>query len=105
MWVGKKTQYGGDVVMFLPNKIIKYNKLNYPQKNVGLVETICTWFQNHVQGLLNSPWFYCTWFRRALQMVLRLCARPPKQPIVVGGPCIWFKNLVWVDVIIWFVKK
>ena len=36
MWVGKKTQYGGDVVMFLPNKIIKINKLNYPQKNVGL---------------------------------------------------------------------
>ena len=26
----------GDVVMFLPNKIIKNKKLNYPQKNVGL---------------------------------------------------------------------
>ena len=32
MWVSKKTLYGGDVVMFLPNKIIKNNKLNYPQK-------------------------------------------------------------------------
>ena len=36
MWVRKKTQYGGDVVMFLPNKIIKNKKLNCPQKNVGL---------------------------------------------------------------------
>ena len=45
MWVTKKTQYGGDVVMFLPNKIIKKN-LNYLQKNVGL---------------LNNPWFYCIW--------------------------------------------
>ena len=26
MWITKKTQYGGDVVMFLPNKIIKNNK-------------------------------------------------------------------------------
>ena len=25
----KKTQYGGDVVMFLPKKIIKNKKLNY----------------------------------------------------------------------------
>ena len=34
----KKTQYGGDVVMFLLNKIIK---------NVGLAhgfKTMCTWF-------------------------------------------------------------
>ena len=77
MLVWKKTQYGGDVVMFLPNKIIKNNKLNYPQKNVG-------------QGILNNPWFFCTWFRRALQMVLRPCGRPPKQPMIVGGPCIWF---------------
>ena len=29
MW---KTQYGGDVVMFLPNKIIKNKKMNYPEK-------------------------------------------------------------------------
>ena len=36
MWVREKTQYGGEVVMFLPNKIIKNNKLNYLQKNVGL---------------------------------------------------------------------
>ena len=77
MWVKEKTQYGGDIVMFLPNKIIKNNKLNYPQKNV-------------VQDLLNNPWFYCTWFSRALQMVLRPCARPPKQPMVIGGPCMWF---------------
>ena len=45
MWIIKKTQYGGDVVMFLPNKIIKYNKkMNYPQKNVGLAhgfKTMC----------------------------------------------------------------
>ena len=56
MWIIKKTQYGGDVVMFLPNKIIKNNKLNYPQKNVGL---------NHVH------------------MVLKPCARPSKQPMVL----------------------
>ena len=68
--MGKKnTQYGGDVVMFLPNKI-KNKKMNYLQKNV-------------VQGILNNPWFYCTWFRRALHMVLKPCARPPKQPMVL----------------------
>ena len=72
----KTTEYVGDVVMFLPNKIIKNKKLNYPQKNVGLV--------------LNNPWFYCTWFRRAFQMVLKPCARPPKQPMILGGPCTWF---------------
>ena len=47
MWVTKKTQYGGDVVMFLPNNIIKKIYLNYPQKNVGLAcgfKTMCTWF-------------------------------------------------------------
>ena len=38
---------------------------------------------NHVQGLLNNPWFSSTWFRRALKMVLKLCARPPKQPMVL----------------------
>ena len=37
MWVRKKTQYGGDVVMFLPHKIIKNKKLNYRKKNVGKV--------------------------------------------------------------------
>ena len=67
MWVRKKTQYGGDVVMFLPNKIIIKNKLNYLQKMVGLAH-----------GLLNNTWFYCTWFRRALHMVFKPCARPPK---------------------------
>ena len=44
MLVKKKTQYGGDVVMFLPNKIIKNNKLNYQQKNVGLAQTMCKAF-------------------------------------------------------------
>ena len=74
MWVTKKTQYGGDVVMFLPKKIIKNNKLNYPQKNVGLAHGFKT---------MRNPWFYCTWFRRALNMVLKPCARPPKQPMVL----------------------
>ena len=32
MSVTKTTQYGGDVVMLLPNKIRKNKKLNYPQK-------------------------------------------------------------------------
>ena len=43
----KKTQYGGYVVMFLPNKIIKNKKLNYPQKKM-----------------------------LALHMVLKACVRP-----------------------------
>ena len=90
--------------MFLLNKIIKNNKLNYPQKNVGLAHGFKTMYKafqtTHgftIHGYmvggarpLNNPWFYCTWFKRALRMVLRPCARPPKQPIVVGGPCIWF---------------
>ena len=37
--VTKTTQHGGDVVMFLPNKIIKNKKLNYPQKNVSLTHS------------------------------------------------------------------
>ena len=44
MWVTKKTQYGGDVVMFVPNKITKNKKLSYPQNNVGLAhgfKTMC----------------------------------------------------------------
>ena len=53
MWVTKKTQYGRDVVMFLPNKIIKNNKLNYLQKML------------------------------ALYMVLKQFARPSKQPMVL----------------------
>ena len=48
MWITKKTQYGGYVVMFLPNKIIKNKNLNYPQKNVGLAHGMvlkpCAWF-------------------------------------------------------------
>ena len=53
MWIRKKTQYGGDVVMFLPSKIIKNKKLNYPKKNVGLAHGFntmcmvlkpCAWF-------------------------------------------------------------
>ena len=78
MSVRKTTQYGRDVVMFLLNKIIKNKKIELSTN------------KKHVQGLLNNPWFYCTWFRKALQMVLRPCARPPKQPIVLGGPCKWF---------------
>ena len=77
MLMRKTTQYGGDVVMFLPNKMIKKIKMNYPQKHVGLAHL------NHVQGLLNNPLFYCTWFKRALHMVLKRCARPPKQPMVL----------------------
>ena len=78
MWVKKKTQYGGDVVMFLPNKKIKNKNLNYPQKNVALAHCFKT-----LQGLSNNSWFYCTWFRRALHMVLIPCVRPPKQPMVL----------------------
>ena len=37
MWIKKKTQYGGDVVMFLPNEIIKNKKLNYQQKKMCLL--------------------------------------------------------------------
>ena len=47
MWVKKKTQCGGDGVMFLPNKIIKNKKLNYPPKKVGLAhdfKTMCNAF-------------------------------------------------------------
>ena len=54
MLVTKTTQYGGDVVMFLPNKIIKNKKLNYPQKTM-----------------------------LALHMVLKPCARAPKHPMVL----------------------
>ena len=36
MQVRKITQYERDVVMLLPKRIIKNNKFNYPQKNVGL---------------------------------------------------------------------
>ena len=45
MSVRKTTQYGGDVVMFLPNKIIKNKKIELSaKKNVGLAhgfKTMC----------------------------------------------------------------
>ena len=59
MWVRLKTQYGGDVVMFLPNKIIKNNKLNYPKKIL------------------------------ALHMVLKPCATHGFIVHGLGGPCKW----------------
>ena len=58
-----------------------------------------------MQGLLNNPWFYCTWFRRASHMVLRPCSRIPKQPILLGGPCIWFENQLLGDVVMLVPKK
>ena len=54
MSVRKTTQYGGDVVMFLLKKIIKNKKLKYTQKKMLVVH-----------------------------MVLKPCARPPKQPMVL----------------------
>ena len=53
MWVMKKTQYGGYVVIFLPNKIIKNKNLNYSQKML------------------------------ALHMVLKPCATSYKQPMIL----------------------
>ena len=37
----ENTQYGGDVVMFLSNKIIKNKNFNYAEKNVGLAHKPC----------------------------------------------------------------
>ena len=54
MSVRKTTQYGGDVVMFLPNKITKNKKIELSTK-----------------------------IMLALHMVLKPCARPPKQPMVL----------------------
>ena len=79
MWVQKKTQYGGDVVMFLPNKIIKNKKLNYPQKEMFALHVVL----KPCAMPSKNPWFYCTWFSRALQMVLKPCARHPKQAMVL----------------------
>ena len=39
MWVKKTTQYGGDVVMFLPNKTIKNKKINYRPKRMSVKKT------------------------------------------------------------------
>ena len=58
MWVRKKTQYGGDVVMFLPNKIITNKKLNYPQTNIGLAHGFKTTHGFIVHGS-RGP---CKWF-------------------------------------------
>ena len=52
---------------------------------------------------LKNPWFYCTWFRRALQMVLRPRARPPKQPMVLGGR--GFKTMYRGDVVMLVTNK
>ena len=65
----EKTQYGGDVVMFLSNKIIKNKKLNYPQKNVGLAHKPCAKSSKQPMVLLY--------------MIYKPCARPPKQPMVL----------------------
>ena len=57
-----------NVGMFLRNKIIKNKKVELSaKKNVV-----------PAHDLLNNLWFYYTWFRRALQMVLIPCAIPPK---------------------------
>ena len=58
MSVTKTTLYGGDVVMFLLNKIIKNKKLNYPQKNVGRAHGFKTTHGFIVHGL-GGP---CKWF-------------------------------------------
>ena len=61
MSVRKTTQYGGDVVMLLLNKIIKNKKIElFPKK---------CWL--------------CTCH-------LKPCARPPKQPMVLRGPFTWY---------------
>ena len=40
MWATKTTKYGGDVVMFLLNKIIRNKKLNYPEKKMLVVHMV-----------------------------------------------------------------
>ena len=59
----------------------------YPQKkNVGRAhgfKTMCKVSQ-------TTHGFIVHGLGPLLQMVLRPCARPPKQPIVLGGPCTWF---------------
>ena len=59
----KKTQYEGDVVMLLPNKIIKNKNLNYPQKNVGLAhgfKTMCMVLKPCSHRFKTMC--MCTWF-------------------------------------------
>ena len=38
-------------------------------------------------------------------MVLRPCARPPKQPMVLGGPCTCFKTMYGGDVVMFVPNK
>ena len=54
MWIKEKTQYGGDVVMFLLNKLKKNKKIELSAKKV-----------------------------LAMHMVLKPCARPRKQPMIL----------------------
>ena len=46
MWIRKKTQYGGDVVIFLPNKIKKIKIELSPKKMLALHMVLkpCAWF-------------------------------------------------------------
>ena len=65
MRVTKKTQYGGDVVMFLPNKIIKNKNLNYSQKNVGLAhgfKTMCKASKTTCGFIVHGLGGPCKWF-------------------------------------------
>ena len=70
----EKTQYGGDVVMFLPNKIIKNKNLNYPKKML------------------------------AVHMVLKPCARPSKLPMVLLYMVYGFKTMCKANIFYYFVK-
>ena len=49
----KTTQYGGDVVIFLLNKIIKNKKINYRPKNI-LVRKTTQYGRDVVIFLLNK---------------------------------------------------
>ena len=77
----KKTQYGGDVVMFLLNKIIK---------NVGLAHGFKT--INHVHGFKTM----CTWFAHGFYahgfktMHIRNKCRPEKN--LIWGRCCNLPN-------------
>ena len=53
--------------MFLPNKIIKNKKLNYPHKNVDLTHD----FKTMCMGL------------KLCEHCFKPCARPSKQPMVL----------------------
>ena len=72
--------------MFLPNKIIKNKKLNYPQKNDGIAHG----FGFIVHGLIKpcakhskQPMVLLYMVQEALHMVFKPCAKPPKQPMVL----------------------